>query len=170
MAIRIVSLDRPRAAGEGLRVGAVRRNPGTDAAADTAYDVWLPTLAPSMETLRLAQEAKTEAQRAAFARKYRAEMARPDSAQSIALLAALSHDADLVIGCYCEDRFPCHLPVLRDLLVEKGACFADAPAAVSARPAPWLAVDNAPAEGAAVVLPFPVRIEATPAGVASTGA
>lgn len=161
MSIRIVRLGSPRQAGEGLRVGAVRRAPGAEAAAD-AYDVWLPTLAPSMETLRLAQEAKTEAQRAAFARKYRTEMARPESAQSIALLAALSHDAELVVGCYCEDRFPCHLPVLRELLAEKGARFADAPAPAALRPAPWLAVDNAPAEGAAVVLPFPTRPDSPP--------
>lgn len=51
MAIRIVRLGSPRAKGEGLRVGTVRRPPRGVAKADFAsrdfYDVWLPGVAPS---------------------------------------------------------------------------------------------------------------------------
>ena len=37
------------------------------------------------------------------------------------LLAALSHTADLSVGCYCEDESRCHRSVLRELLKERGA-------------------------------------------------
>ena len=49
MAISIVRLGSPRATGEGLRIGTVRRPPRGVPKADWArrdfYDVWLPTLA-----------------------------------------------------------------------------------------------------------------------------
>jgi uncharacterized protein YeaO (DUF488 family) len=172
MAIRMVRLGSPRAEGEGIRIGAVRRaarggsqgSPATDAAAGGDYDVWFPTLAPSQETLRLAQEAKTAVQRAAFARKYRIEMSRPESSQSIQLLAFLSHETNLAVGCYCPDEFHCHLPVLRELLEEKGARFADAaadpmqPASPAARVSPPESVLRS-----GVVLPFPARADAAAA-------
>ena len=56
-----------------------------------------------------------------FVRKYRAEMARPDNARLIALLAALSHRTDFAVGCYCEDESRCHRSVLRQLLTDAGA-------------------------------------------------
>jgi hypothetical protein len=37
------------------------------------------------------------------------------------LLAALSHQTDFSIGCYCERADRCHRSVLRDLLLEQGA-------------------------------------------------
>lgn len=56
-----------------------------------------------------------------FARRYRAEMARPDAKQAITLLAALSHGTDFSVGCYCEDESRCHRSLLRALLLQQGA-------------------------------------------------
>jgi uncharacterized protein YeaO (DUF488 family) len=61
---------------------------------------------------------------AAFIRKYRSEMAQPECAHAIELLAALSRHADFSVGCYCEDEQRCHRSVLRQLLRDKGAEFA----------------------------------------------
>ena len=125
MALRIVRLGMPRSAGEGLRIGTVRRPPRgvpkSEFAKQDWYDVWFPTLAPSVETMKLGQAAATPAQWTAFTGKYRAEMAAPDAAHAIALLAALSHGADLAVGCYCEHEPRCHRSVLRELLAAQGA-------------------------------------------------
>lgn len=129
MSIRIVRLGSPRLADEGTRIGTVRRPPrGVPKeafAAQNWYDVWFPNLAPSAETVKLAQEAKTPADWAAFARKYRAEMATPDCSHTLELLAALSHQTDFSVGCYCEDELHCHRSILRGLLTEKGARIQD---------------------------------------------
>ncbi len=125
MAVRVVRLGMPRLEDEGLRIGTVRRPPRgvpkTEFARQNWYDVWFPNLAPSVETMKLAQEAKTPAQWSAFVRKYRAEMATPESSHSIALLAALSHKANFSVGCYCEREEHCHRSVLRELLASAGA-------------------------------------------------
>ena len=125
MAVRIVRLGTPRAADEGLRIGTVRRPPRgvpkSEFASHDWYDVWYPNLAPSVETMKLAQQAQTPAQWAAFARKFKSEMAEPDAGRSIELLAALSRHANFSVGCYCEDESHCHRSVLRALLAEKGA-------------------------------------------------
>jgi len=83
--------------------------------------VWFPNLAPSIETIELGQGATTPGQWAAFTRKYRAEMATPEKARTLELLAALSHQTDFSVGCYCEDESHCHRSILRALLAEKGA-------------------------------------------------
>ena len=125
MAVRIVRLGSPRAPDEGTRIGTVRRPPRgvpkSAFASQNWYDVWFPNLAPSAETVKLAQAAGTPAQWAAFKRKYRSEMAVPDAARSLDLLAALSHDANFSVGCYCEREDRCHRSVLRELLQERGA-------------------------------------------------
>ena len=125
MAIRIVRLGTRRAAGEGTRIGTVRRPPRgvpkSEFATQDWYDVWFPNLAPSDATVKLGQRAETAAQWKAFARKYRAEMAQPDASRALDLLAALSRDANFSVGCYCEDESRCHRSVLRTLLAEKGA-------------------------------------------------
>ena len=125
MAIRIVRLGSPRADGEGLRIGTVRRPPRgvpkSAFASQNWYDVWFPNLAPSVETMKLGQQAQTPAQWSAFIRKYRAEMAEPSAAHAITLLAALSARADFSVGCYCEDEAHCHRSVLRELLATAGA-------------------------------------------------
>jgi uncharacterized protein YeaO (DUF488 family) len=128
MAVRVVRLGTPRAKGEGLRIGTVRRPPRgvpkSEFASQDWYDVWFPNLAPSVETMKLGQAAQTPAQWTAFAKKVRAEMAAPDAARALDLLAALSHTADFSVGCYCEDEAHCHRSVLRALLAERGATFA----------------------------------------------
>jgi len=125
MTVRVVRLGTDRTAGEGLRIGTVRRPPRGVAKSDYSsknfYDVWLPTLAPSAETVKIAQAAKTEADWVRFTKKYRAEMARPDNRATLDLLAALSHHTDFSVGCYCADESRCHRSVLRDLLEERGA-------------------------------------------------
>jgi len=125
MTVRVVRLGTPRAADEGTRIGTVRRPPRgvpkAEFAARNWYDVWFPNLAPSLDTMKLAQAAKTPAQWAAFVRKYRAEMAAPENNHSIELLAALSQHSNFSVGCYCENEAHCHRSVLRQLLAEKGA-------------------------------------------------
>ena len=125
MAIRIVRLGSPRAVNEGLRLGTVRRPPRgvpkVKFSADNWYDVWFPNLAPSAATLKLGQAAASPAQWAAFAKKYKAEMAAPDARRALELLAALSHTTDFSVGCYCEDENRCHRSILKRLLVEAGA-------------------------------------------------
>ena len=125
MAIRVVRLGSDRAAGEGLRIGTVRRPPRGVPKAQFAsgnwYYVWYPNLAPSVDTMKLGQEAQTPAQWQGFTRKYRTEMATPENSRSIELLAALSHQTDFSVGCYCEDEARCHRSVLRELLLEHGA-------------------------------------------------
>src|SRR6267378_1992249 len=107
MAIRIVRLGTPRAKDEGLRIGTVRRPPRgvpkSKFASQNWYDVWFPNLAPSLQTMKLAQAAETPAQWAAFVRKYRAEMNAPERARTIELLAGLSHQTNFSVGCYCEN-------------------------------------------------------------------
>lgn len=125
MAVRIVRLGSPRSSNEGTRIGTVRRPPRgvprSEYSSGNWYDVWYPNLAPGVETMKLGQRAESPAQWAAFTRKYRAEMARPDNRRSIEVLAALSRHADFSVGCYCENAAHCHRSVLRDLLVEAGA-------------------------------------------------
>jgi uncharacterized protein YeaO (DUF488 family) len=123
--MRVVRLGGPRVDDEGTRIGTVRRPPRGVPKAEFAsrnfYDVWFPNLAPSLETMKLGQDAKTPAQWAAFDRKYRAEMATPENSHTLELLAALSHHSHFSVGCYCEDEAHCHRSVLRELLIAKGA-------------------------------------------------
>ena len=125
MSVRIVRLGTARARGEGLRIGTVRHPPRgvprREFAARDYYDVWLPELAPSAVGVKLARAAVTARQWAAFAKRYRAEMAAPERARLLDLLAALSHQAAFSVGCYCEDESRCHRSLLRALLAERGA-------------------------------------------------
>jgi uncharacterized protein YeaO (DUF488 family) len=124
MVVRVVRLGSDRIEGEGLRIGTVRRPPRgvakTEFASQNWYDIWFPNLAPSAETVKLAQSAKTDKEWRAFAQKYRAEMATPENARTLDLLAALSHRTNFSVGCYCENESHCHRSVLRALLKEKG--------------------------------------------------
>ena len=130
MSVRIVRLGTPRAAGEGLRLGPVRRPPRgvpqSEFASRDSYDVWFPTLAPSAETMKLGQAAQTPAQWAAFAKRYRAEMAAAEPGHALDLLAALSQRTDFAVGCYCEHEARCHRSLLRELLAARGARIDDA--------------------------------------------
>jgi len=125
MAIRVVRLGSPRVPGEGLRIGTVRRPPRgvpkTEFASRDFYDVWLPELAPSETLVKQAQGATTEREWQTFAKRYRAEMAKPAAARLLDLLTALSKTTSLSVGCYCADEARCHRSVLRQLLQEHGA-------------------------------------------------
>lgn len=125
MPIRVVRLGSPRATGEGLRLGTVRRPPRGVPKAEFAsrdfYDVWVPDLAPSEALLKEALSADSERAWRAFVRRYRMEMKRPEATRLLELLAALSRGANFSVGCYCADEGRCHRSILRELLKEKGA-------------------------------------------------
>jgi uncharacterized protein YeaO (DUF488 family) len=125
MAIRVVRLGSKRLRGEGLRLGTVRRPPRGvpkgEFAARNFYDVWLPQLAPSASLVKRALSANSARSWQAFVKAYRREMSRPDAARLLELIAALSAQSALSVGCYCEDESRCHRSVLRTLLQERGA-------------------------------------------------
>jgi uncharacterized protein YeaO (DUF488 family) len=126
MSIRIVRLGTPRAEGEGLRLGTVRRPPRGVRKEDYArldyFDVWLPDLAPSAPLVSWAlSEPFTDQRWAKYVKSYRSEMKQAEQQRLLNLLAALSHQTDFSIGCYCEHEERCHRSVLRELLIEHGA-------------------------------------------------
>ena len=125
MPIRIVKLGSPRSPNEGLRIGTVRRPPRgvpkTEFAKRDYYDVWLPILSPSQPLLSFALKADDDRGWRTFVKRYRAEMAKPDASKVLDLLAAMSHQTNLAVGCYCDDESHCHRSVLRELLRERGA-------------------------------------------------
>lgn len=125
MVVRVVRLGTPRHANEGPRIGTVRRPPRgvpkDQFAAQDWYDCWYPNLAPSAELMKLGQEAQTDKDWAAFAKKYRGEMNESDASRSLDLLALLAKTSDFSVGCYCENEQRCHRSLLRALLEERGA-------------------------------------------------
>ena len=125
MSISVVRLGAARLRGEGLRIGTVRRPPRgvpkAKFASENWYDVWLPELSPSEATVKLGQNAESEAGWKAFAKRYTKEMSSPAASRVLDLLAALSHTASFSVGCYCEDESRCHRSILRTLLKERGA-------------------------------------------------
>lgn len=125
MTVSIIRLGSPRDTAEGLRIGTVRRPPRgvpkSEYAARNWFDVWLPNLSPSPATVELAKSAASDREWANFFRQFRSEMARPDNSRILDLLAALSHQSNFSVGCYCEDEARCHRSALRALLEERGA-------------------------------------------------
>lgn len=125
MSIRIVRLGSSRRADEGVRIGTVRRPPRgvpkSDYARRDFYDVWLPNLAPSEALLKRWRGATDERDWKQFARAYRKEMSSPDAARVLDTLAALSHQSNFSVGCYCLDESRCHRSLLRTLLERRGA-------------------------------------------------
>ena len=87
--IFIVRLGTPRKAGEGVRLGTVRRPPRGVPKAYFAkldyYDVWFPNLSPSAELVPEAQGAADERAWAAFSRKFRREMSDPVWSENLTL-------------------------------------------------------------------------------------
>lgn len=125
MTARIVRLGTPRLRGEGLRIGTVRHPPRgvpkEKFASGNWYDVWFPNLAPSAVTVNLGRKAETDREWSMFEKRYLKEMASPEASRTLDLLAALSHEADFSVGCYCEDELRCHRSMLRRLLKERSA-------------------------------------------------
>ena len=128
MTISIVRLGSPRSPGEGIRLGTVRRPPRgvpkSEFAKRDYYDVWVPALSPSQPLVTQALGAKDARAWKSFERKFRAEMNAPDAARLLDLLAALSHQTNFAIGCYCESEDRCHRSILRELLATRGAALA----------------------------------------------
>ena len=125
MTIWIVRLGSPRGEGEGLRIGTVRRPPRgvrkEEYASKNIYDVWFPNLSPSEDLLKEAKAADDARSWPVFKRRFLAEMKVPEASRTLDLLAALSHQTNMSIGCYCEDESRCHRSILRELLVARGA-------------------------------------------------
>ena len=125
MAIRIVRLGSARRRGEGPRIGTVRRPPRgvvkSQHATQHWYDVWLPNVAPSAALMSQTRIQKDSGEWRTFARRYRAEMKRPDASHILNALATLSHVTSFSVGCYCSDERHCHRSILRRLLRERGA-------------------------------------------------
>jgi uncharacterized protein YeaO (DUF488 family) len=48
-------------------------------------------------------------------------MNRPEAARLLSLLAALSRQTNLSVGCYCAEESRCHRSILKALLLEHGA-------------------------------------------------
>lgn len=124
--IRVVRLGSPRATGEGLRVGTVRRPPRgvkkSDYARRDYYDVWLPELAPSEKLFRWAvSQPWTDVRWRRYRKAYEREMKAPAAQRLLEMLARLSHHSDLAVGCYCENEERCHRSILKKILTEKNA-------------------------------------------------
>ncbi len=64
-----------------------------------------PALVPSTDLVAQDQARHGRQGVACPRRKYRAEMAEPDASRTLDLLAALSHQTNFPLGCYCEDEF-----------------------------------------------------------------
>ncbi|MDQ3517410.1 MAG: DUF488 family protein [Gemmatimonadota bacterium] len=139
MAIRVVRLGTPRAPDEGLRMGTVRRPPRgvpkKDFSARDFFDVWVPELAPSSEVVSWAlSEPWTPSRWRRYVRRYHHEMRQPPARRLVTMLAALSHQTNFSVGCYCEDATHCHRSLLRALLAAADADIIDpGPTAASAR-------------------------------------
>lgn len=129
MPVRIVRLGSPRHPKEGLRLGTVRRPPRgvpkSEFASRDYYDVWLPNLSPSQELLKDGQLAQSAKAWSTFQRKFLSELNESGAEKILDLLAALSHATAFSLGCYCQDETLCHRSILRKLLAERGASFAE---------------------------------------------
>jgi len=125
MTIRIVQLGSDREIDEGLRIGTVRRPPRglpkAEYSSKNIYDVWFPNLSPSEGLLKQYFPITEEKQWRAFKRRFLAEMKTPGPTRDLDLLAALSHQTNFSIGCYCDDESRCHRSILRNLLEKRGA-------------------------------------------------
>jgi uncharacterized protein YeaO (DUF488 family) len=125
--LRVVRLGSPRTRDEGLRLGTVRHLPRgvrkQDYARRDFFDVWLPELAPSSALFNFfrAGDVSDPKRWATFTKRYEGEMRKPSQQHLLALLAGMSHDSNLAVGCYCEDETHCHRSLLRKLLAEHDA-------------------------------------------------
>lgn len=125
MTIRIVRLGSDREVDEGLRIGTVRRPPRgvpkVEYSSRNIYDVWFPNLAPSEALLKQYFPVTGEKQWRSFQRRFLAEMKASGPTRDLDVLAALSHQTNFSIGCYCNDESRCHRSILRGLLKKRGA-------------------------------------------------
>jgi uncharacterized protein YeaO (DUF488 family) len=127
MPITVVKLGSARQPDEGLRIGTVRRPPRGVPKAEFAkrnfYDVWFPNLSPSPELLSEGRASTDKQSWNKFLRQFRSEMNQSEPSKALDLLAALSHQTNFSVGCYCEDESRCHRSILKELLAQRGASF-----------------------------------------------
>jgi uncharacterized protein YeaO (DUF488 family) len=90
-------------------------------AARDFYDVWFPNLAPTEPLLKASFPIADDRAWKTFRRRFLAELKSPATRRDLELLAALSHQANFAIGCYCEEESYCHRSILREVLGELGA-------------------------------------------------
>ena len=125
MTIRIVQLGSDREVDEGLRIGTVRRPPRgvpkVEYSSKNIYDLWFPNLSPSEELLKQYFPITEEKQWRSFQRRFLAEMKASGPTRDLDMLAALSHQTNFSIGCYCDDESKCHRSILRGLLEKREA-------------------------------------------------
>ena len=123
--MRIIQLGSRRRRGEGLRIGTVRRPPrGVRKSEYTRrdwFDVWLPNLAPSASLMRATIIQDDGTGWNTFARRFSAELKKPEQSHLLDVLAALSHHTNFSVGCYCCDERRCHRSLLRRALLERRA-------------------------------------------------
>ena len=129
MTLSVVRFGEPKAPGEGLRIGTVRRPPRgvakSEYAARHLYDIWFPNLAPS-EALLKGYFPITEARAwRDFKRRFLAELKAPQAKRDLELIAALSHHTNIAVGCYCENPNHCHRSLLAEQLAKLGANLGD---------------------------------------------
>ena len=116
MPLHVVQLgERQRGA---VVLGTIRYHPRARRE-DWPFDAWLPELAPGAKLLQKFR--KTAMTWTTFERRYRSEMKRPTPRHLIEMLARLSRETNLAVGCFCEDEAECHRSVLRGLLADAGA-------------------------------------------------
>jgi uncharacterized protein YeaO (DUF488 family) len=120
----LVKIDRVVWRGFNHEGEPPRGVPKAEHASRDFYDVWLPELAPSERLVREGLHASDERAWLRFAKRYRAEMKRPEAARLLVLFAAPSHQTNISVGCYCADEARCHRSVLKALLLERGAILA----------------------------------------------
>ena len=125
MTIRIVRLGSDRNVNEGLRIGTVRRPPRglrkVEYSSKNIYDVWFPNLSPSEDLLKEHFPITDEKSWHKFKRRFLAEMKKPGPTKDLDVLAALSHQTNFSVGCYCDDEARCHRSILRGLLENRNA-------------------------------------------------
>jgi len=120
--IRTYRCGSSRESGEGLRLGVVRYLPRgiqkEDYAKQDFFDIWLPILAPSQELLRWFTNRQGDPVKLfeQFRLRYEKEMKQTDARQVIKLIAELSKNQPISIGCYCEDENLCHRSILCRLI------------------------------------------------------
>lgn len=78
------------------------------------FDVWLPVLAPSARLAACYRGRKMTFSQ--FAAAYRTEMRAFEPRQLIVLLALLSQNISVSLGCHCEEESRCHRRILKRLI------------------------------------------------------
>lgn len=104
---------------DGVRVLAVRSKPRglSNKEAKRYFDAWVPLLAPSQSLIRwLNRPTAKPGDWRKFVARYKKQMKAPQSRDLINMLAKISKQTPLSIGCHCADETRCHRTVLKELI------------------------------------------------------